>query len=370
MAQTSYSILHTETSHGWGGQEIRVFREMEAMRHRGHSLFLAAPPQSQIYEKSRQASFEVFPLSDAKLHYPQSIWKLSCYLRKNKIQIINTHSSRDGWIGGIAGRLARTPLIIRSRHIEVDYPNRFTSWIGFGILPHGVFTTSQRITDRLIQELSLQWDRVVTLPTGIDPEKFHPKIPRHLREIEAASSSQVLVGMISVLRSWKGHDIFLNAVEKISKEHPEIAFWIVGGGPGEKHIAQQIQERRLPVRLLGHRDEIPEILSALDILVLPSTGHEGVPQIILQAHACQRAVIGSQVGGIPEVIEDEVSGLLVQKGDAEALARAIQKLAQSAELRESLSKQGHAHFLKNHTLEIMCQKVETQYDKWISLHTK
>jgi glycosyltransferase involved in cell wall biosynthesis len=364
-----YRILHTETSEGWGGQEIRVFREMEAMRERGHTLFLAAPAKSKIYQKSREAGFEVYDLKESKPRYPSTILKFAQYLRRNQIQIVNTHSSRDGWIGGIAARLARTPLIIRSRHIEVDYPNRFTSWIGFGILPHLVFTTSQRITDRLIQELSLQWDRVATLPTGIDPKKFHAKIPPHLREIESVPAQNPLIAMISVLRSWKGHDVFLNAVEILQKQGVQATYWIVGGGPGERHLQQQIESRSLPIRMLGHREDIPEILAAIDILVLPSTGHEGVPQIILQAQACQKAVIGSQVGGIPEVIEHQVSGLLVEKADPDALARAMKQLIQSPELRRELAEEGHSAFQKKHTIQTMCEKVETHYQRFLKLES-
>ncbi|MES2310193.1 MAG: glycosyltransferase [Verrucomicrobiota bacterium] len=360
-----YRILHTETSEGWGGQEIRVFREMEAMRERGHQLFLAAPAKSKIFQKCKEAGFDVYDLKESKPRYPSTIFHFAQFLRKNEIQIVNTHSSRDGWIGGIAARLARTPLIIRSRHIEVDYPNRFTSWIGFGILPHLVFTTSQRITDRLIQELSLQWENVVTLPTGIDPKKFHAQIPPHLRKIESVPQDRPLIAMISVLRSWKGHDIFFDAIEILEKQNIKATYWIVGGGPGEKHLHQQIESRSLPVRMLGHREDIPEILAAIDILVLPSTGHEGVPQIILQAQACQKAVIGSQVGGIPEVIENQVSGLLVEKADASALARAMKTLIQSPELRKELAQQGHATFQKKHTIKKMCEKVESHYQKWI-----
>lgn len=362
-AQSSpqYRILHTETSEGWGGQEIRVFREMEAMRERGHELYLAAPAQSKIYQAASKAGFEVYHLNQSKLHYPSTILHFSQFLRKNKIQVVNTHSSRDGWIGGIAARIARTPLIIRSRHIEVDYPNRFTSWIGFGLLPHLVFTTSQRITDRLIQELSLQWDQVATLPTGIDPKKFHPKIPAHLRQIEGAPSEIPLVAMISVLRSWKGHDVYLNAIEILKKQGVQATFWIVGGGPGEKSLQQQIESRSLPVRMLGHREDIPEILASLDLLVLPSTGHEGIPQIILQAQACEKAVIGTSVGGIPEVIEHEVSGLIVEKADPAGLARAMKKLIESSELRKTLAHHGFLSFQKKHTLKTMCEKVESQY---------
>ncbi len=361
-----YRILHTETSEGWGGQEIRVFREMEAMRERGHSLFLGAPAQSKIYQMALAAGFEVYPLDPSKLKYPLTILRFANYLRHHKIQILNTHSSRDGWIGGLAARLAFTPLIIRSRHIEVDYPNRFTSWIGFGVLPHLVFTTSQRITDRLIQELSLQWDRVSTLPTGIDPKKFHPKISTHLRTVESVPEPLPLIAMISVLRSWKGHDIYLNAIELLIQQGVQATYWIVGGGPGEKTLQEQIRMRSLPVRMLGHREDIPDILAAIDLLVLPSTGHEGVPQIILQAQACEKAVIGTQVGGIPEVIEHEVSGLLVEKSNPVALAQAMKKLIESPELRQTLARQGHLRFQKKHTLKTMCERVESQYLKKIS----
>lgn len=355
-------IIHTEASLGWGGQEIRVFGEMQAMRARGHHLALAAQPAARITAHAAAAGFEVFPLSEAGWRYPATITALARWFRRWRPDVVNTHSSRDGWQAGIAARLARVPLILRSRHIEVDYPSRRMSRIAFGTLPHAVLTTSRRISTRLVAELGLDPARVHDVPTGIDPALFHPGIPpADLRGPLGLPASARFIGMVSVIRSWKGHAHFLDAAARLAPVHPELHFAIAGDGPGRDKLPAKIEAAGLTGRAhaLGHRADVAAVLRALDILVLPSTAHEGVPQIILQAQACGVPVVATRVGGIPEVVEDGVTGVLVPPADGAALAAALQPLLEDPARRARLAAAARGRFLENHTLDRMCERVET-----------
>ncbi|MFH1066526.1 MAG: glycosyltransferase [bacterium] len=358
-----WTILHTECSTGWGGQEIRIFSEMEAMQKRGHYVLLAAPERSTICKRCRDAGFPVFAFHDEKWRYPVAIMELARLFRRQKVQIVNTHSSRDGWIGGLAARLARVPLIIRSRHIDVTYPNRFLSRIAYGRLPHLVLTTSNKITDGLLVSLDLNPAKVITVPTGVDLKKFHPDVKSDLRKELGMDPNVKLIGMASVLRSWKGHYDFLIAARAIAKKYPSVRFVIAGDGPMKETVIRQIEELELTqhVSLLGHRNDVPQVLAALDIVVLPSTAHEGIPQTMLQAMAMGKPVIGTRVGGIPEVIEDGWNGLLVPSRDAAAIAQAALRLIDNHTLRDNLTKKARETILQRHSLDTMCETLEGIY---------
>lgn len=362
-----WRILHSESSRGWGGQEVRVFTELEWMRAHGHWVALAAHPQSAIAKRAQEAEIPFYPLRTHKMWLPVEVAKLTAWLIRNRIDVVNTHSSNDGWLAGLAAWLVRRPLLIRSRHIEVDYPNRFLSGIAYRTLPHHVLTTSQRIANRLVEELALSPLRVTCISTGVDLTRFHRDLPGTLRRELGFPPGVVLVGMISVLRSWKGHGTFLDAAAELLKNADPgrpLHFVIAGDGPGREELTGKIAQApwKNHVTLLGHRGDVPNVLASLDVLVLPSFAHEGIPQIILQAQAMSRAVVATTVGGIPEVVEDGVTGLLVPPRNPKALAEKIETVLADPALRARLGETARAKIEKHHSLDAMGERLLALYE--------
>jgi glycosyltransferase involved in cell wall biosynthesis len=361
-----WRILHTESSLGWGGQEVRVFAELEWMRARGHWVALAAHPRSAIARHAREAGLPFYALRTHKALLPVEVVRLAAWLRRNRVDVVNTHSSNDGWLAGLAARAMPGVLLVRSRHIEVDYPNRRLSGLAFRTLPHHVLTTSQRIADRLVEELSVPASRVSCVSTGVDLTRFQALGPGSLREELGLAADVPLVGMISVLRSWKGHATFLDAAAQVLRTHEgPVHFVIAGDGPGRQELTDKValDPWRGRVTLLGHRTDVPNVLASLDVLVLPSFAHEGIPQIILQAQAMGRAVIGTTVGGIPEVIEDEVNGLLVPPREPLILAEKIERLLKDSALRGRLGEAAREKIVKHHSLDAMGERLLALYAK-------
>jgi len=350
-----WRILHTESSRGWGGQEVRVFVELEWMRARGHWVALGAHPDSAIAKKALEAGMTFYPLRTHKALLPVEVVRLAAWLARNRVDVVNTHSSNDGWLAGLAARLAGR-MLIRSRHIEVDYPNRFWSGLAFRFLPHHLITTSQRIANRLIEELNVSPLRVTCVATGVDLTRFHPGVKGNLREELGLAPDVALVGMISVLRSWKGHATFLDAAADLLKTAKKpLRFVIAGDGPGRGDLEKKIalEPWKGNVTLLGHRADMPNVLASLDVLALPSYAHEGIPQIILQAQAMARAVVATTVGGIPEVVEDGVTGLLVPPRNSAALAEKIGLLLDDTDGRIRLGEAARGNIEKHYSLEAM-----------------
>jgi len=361
-----WRILHTESSLGWGGQEVRVLAELEWMRTHGHWVGLAAHPESSIAKRAQMAGILFYPLRTHKALLPLEVARLAAWLIRNRVEVVNTHSSNDGWLAGLAARLAVRPLLIRSRHIEVDYPNRFWSGLAFRFLPHHVITTSQRIANRLVAELGMSPARATCIATGVDLTRFHPKVQGMLHQELGADPEVALVGMISVLRSWKGHAAFLDAATRLLGDSKRsVHFVIAGDGPGRDELAAKIAQEpwKGHVTLLGQRADVPNILASLDVLVLPSYAHEGIPQIILQAQAMSCAVVATTIGGIPEVVENGVTGLLVPPRDAEALAEKIAMLLDDPGLAARLGLAARENVQKRYSLDMMGKRLLALYEK-------
>lgn len=354
---------------GWGGQEIRVLGEMRAMRDRGHQVFLASPEDSEIYNKASDSNFLPWALDVRKPTLPISILRLAIQLRANGIQVVNPHSSYDGWVAGLAGRLAGTPLIIRSRHIEVDYKKRTSSHWSFGKLPHHVLTTSKRISNGLVSALDLNPARVNCIPTGIDLKQFNPNIKGNLHNELGLADDVPLIGMVSVIRSWKGHDYFVEAAKILAQRFLNVQFVVAGGGNDRRleKIRRWIKAANLEERfhLLGYRQDVPNLLASYSILVLPSTGHEGIPQIILQSHAMQCPIVSTTVGGIPEVVENGRTGMLVPPQNFAALADAMSELLRNKNLGKRMSEAGRKMVEAHHSMSHMCQRLETLYYRYL-----
>jgi glycosyltransferase involved in cell wall biosynthesis len=274
--------------------------------------------------------------------------------------VLNPHSSRDGWLLGLAGRIARIPFIIRTRHIDVDYPHRWLSRHAFTTLADHIITTSEKITTRFRELFALPSDRITTIPTGIDVARFSPG-PKTAGLIPPSDAP--VIGMVSVLRSWKGHSTLLKAAQILKRESFQARYLIVGDGPVRHVIEQEIADYGLgaAVTLAGHREDVPEVLRSLDLLVIPSTRHEGVPQIGLQALACKTPVIGSDIGGIPEIIRPGETGRIFPACDAGALANVIREALADVAATRACCERGRAMVESRHSLEHMLDTLDRLY---------
>lgn len=359
-----WRILHSESSRGWGGQEHRVIAELRGFQQRGHEVFLVAHPESQAFRRAQEFGMGMVPCLFDRKRIPLDALQLAFWLRRNRIDIVNTHSSKDGWLLGIAARLARTPLLIRSRHIDVDYPHPSVSKHAFTTFADHVLTTSDRITSHFRQIFPIAPEDITTLPTGIDTARFTPEGPRASLPVQPGTP---VVGMVSVLRFWKGHDTFFRAIHLLRQQKQPIQFVVAGGG-GDLELFKQIAVNLgvgPAVAFLGHREDVPEVLRALDLLCIPSKSHEGVPQIGLQALACQTPVLGSDCGGIPEIVQDGKTGRIFPSDDHEALARRIVEAVEQKSETDRMRAAGRRMVEQHHSIDVMLDKLEAIYRRYL-----
>src|SRR5690625_3507364 len=196
-------IVHAEAATTFGGQEHRIFKEMRAMRDRGHYLEAICQPDAMLVGRLRDEGFTVHEVAMAgKRNFYKGIFTMRRIFRRGRFDVLNTHSRRDTLMAGVAGRLARIPLIVRTRHLARK-PN---SLLSYTVIPHRVTTDSEYVRQLLIDR-GVPADRVATIYTSIDEP--HVENPETLRAELGLMDDDVVVGCVAVLRGPKGHrDLF------------------------------------------------------------------------------------------------------------------------------------------------------------------
>jgi glycosyltransferase involved in cell wall biosynthesis len=316
-------ILHSEASEHWGGQEIRTFMDAERMRRRGHEVTILNKPGGKLFQRARAAGFRVVELGSHSPWDPRAVLAVARLLTGLGVDVVHTHSSADSWTAGLAARYAGRTLV-RTRHISAPMGKRSAKPVYR--LPDAIIATSEAIRDTLVG-LGIDPERVRTLPSGVDLSRFRPRDDARALRSALGLTGQPVISMVAELRREKRADIFLEAAAGLLREWPGALFVLAGGGSTAAISALERQAAGLgistSVRLLGHREDVPEIIAASDVCVLPSAGHEGTPQAVVQYLAMAKPVVAAAVGGIPEVIEEGHTGLLVRPGDATGLARSV-----------------------------------------------
>jgi len=358
-----FNILHTEWSGGWGGQEMRVVAESVALRARGHKMVIACQPDSQILHEAKAEGLPTVPMRIRKGLDVAGIARCMQAIRAHGIDIVHTHSSPDAWTCGMAARLAGV-RVVRSRHLSTPVKPGWTSRFVYGRLADRVITSGQAIRDHLIAINALDPARIVSIPAGIDVQRFAPVADSSAvrRELGLADTDFV-VGIVAVLRSWKGHTDLIDAVHRLCAENVPAKLLVVGAGPQEEALKRKVQQLGMDGRvlMLGYRTDVPRLIGAMDCSVLPATKNEATSQALPQALAMKVPVIATAVGGLPEVVIDQQTGLLIPPGDADALCGALLWMHQHPAEAKQMAERGYAHVHANFTFERMVDRTEAVY---------
>jgi glycosyltransferase involved in cell wall biosynthesis len=346
-------ILHTESSNGWGGQEIRILKESMGLRSRGHEIVFAVVRGGKLADYARKEGFTVYEIEFRRSAAFSALKNLVQIIRKHQIEIVNTHSSLDSWIGGIAGKI-KGCKVVRTRHLSTPVRGGLNALLLYRGLADFVVTTSSGIIPKLAEQARLPLARLQCIPTGVEPFETMEDEVKAFREKLGVKESDILIGTVCVVRSWKGIQDLIGAA-RLLKEHKNLKWVVVGGGYIEnfKHLVDD----SVPLTFTGHLDKPFPAMAALDIFTLLSTAHEGISQASLQAAFLQKPLITTTIGGLPEVCLDGVTGILVPPSSPEKIAEAVVRLASDAQLRQKYGKAARLlveeKFTLNHTLDQM-----------------
>jgi glycosyltransferase involved in cell wall biosynthesis len=270
----------------------------------------------------------------------------------------------DAWVGGIAARVCGVP-VVRTRHLDIPLKRNPLSRAVYRLLADSIVVTGASGAARLIAESGVSPERVHVVPTGIDLARFDPATvdgSRIRRELGILPELPI-VGMIGVLRALKGSDVFLRGCRAILDRIPAARFLVVGDGP-MRHEVRDLRETlglSEAAHLIGQREDVPELLAAMTIFVLPSLAGEGSPQAVTQAMVMGIPVVASSLPGVSELAREGETALLFPPGNAAALAEAVCRLLADEAARRRLAERARAEVCEAYTLERMLDRMERIY---------
>ena len=344
-------VLEIEYSKGWGGQEKRTIRLINNLSDE-FEVFFVAQPDSEIVKHKNEIKAKIIPLKMGQIYNPITILKLIWIVKKYKIDIISTHSGKDAWLGAIVGKITSIP-VVRTRHLltKINSPKSYNL--------STITVAVSKSVENYLKNMGVK--NTTTIYTGIDTNLYKPNNLKKLHKEYNISDDTIIIGIVAVLRAAKRHKDLIEAISQIDKD---IKLIIVGDGPQWNNLQNLIKEKHLENKIImtGQRDDVAEILSDFDIFVLPSR-EEALGTSLLEASSAGVAVIGSDVGGIPECINENKNGLLFEPKNVEDLKNKLLTLIDNKSKLEFYKNNAREFIKENFSVEKMVKQTENLYKK-------
>jgi glycosyltransferase involved in cell wall biosynthesis len=313
---------------------------------------------------------EISPFNDCL-----ALIKLWKFFRKERFDLVHTHSSKAGIIGRVAAKLAGVPVVVHTVHgfpfhdFNGSLQNRFYEMLErfAAKMTDHLICVSEKDRIKALQEGLMSEDDITTIPPGIDLRKYDLNVRANLKEKEFqfAPSDQV-VGMIARLDKQKAPKDFVLAAERVLSQLKQVKFILVGDGELWPFVTELVKAKNLSSNfvLAGSRTDIPELLASMDIYVLPSLW-EGLSISLLEAMAMGKAVVATDIPGTREVVDNGVNGVLVPPSNPEALGNAILSLLRDPQRARAMGRAARKLVEQEFGVKNMTMKTRGLYRRMI-----
>ncbi|MEW6002430.1 MAG: glycosyltransferase [Nitrospirota bacterium] len=338
------NVLHVIPKLSVGGVENQLLMVLKKYdRERFFPLVCSLSDKGDLGREIEDAGIEVVCQNKLKHRFDWTIVKdIYSLIKHRNIKIVRTHQYHANLYGRLAASMARVPCIIASVHnvYTIDkkihrriinrYLARFTDKI---------VAVSEAVKDDILRFDGLSEDKVTVIYNGIEKERFLNGNGNLIRSELAISLDAPIIGTVGRLTVQKGQKYLLEAISKIKTKFPRIVLLIVGDGPLKEELKgySKILNISDNVLFLGTRRDIPALLAAMDIFVLPSLW-EGLCNSLIEAMAAGKAVVATDIAPIREVLDSKKVGIVIPAEDSDAIAASIETLLQKRSLTEALGR--------------------------------
>ena len=330
-------ILHVDSERSWRGGQNQILLLMRRQRARGDDPLLASPPGAVLSERAEAEGFRVRPVAMRGTWDLASVVALARIMREARPDVVHWHAARAHAIGAMASLLDPGPARVLSRRVQFPVRRSLGSLLLYALPVDRIAAISSAVRGALVRS-GVDAGKIEVVASGIDtaPEP-DPAGRLTLRRSFGIDEGAVLAITVSALAAGKGHRDLLRATRAASARAPMLKLWIVGAGPLERELREESLTLGLEARVqfLGFRTDIQALLHAADFFCL-ATQSEGLGSSILEAMSAGLPVVATRVGGIPEIVEEGRTGILVPDSDPVTLAAAMEQMAVSAGLRETM----------------------------------
>jgi len=351
-----------------GAEEVLKLTLQHLDRGRFYPIVCCMGSQGALGKEIEQMGVEMIVLNrrHKREGRPAAIVAMAKVMKERKVQIVHTHMYHGNTYGRIAALIAGVPVIISTVH-TINSHRGFKRHLLNRLLSRytdRIIAVSKAVRRDLIEQDHIPKDKIALLYNGIDYKRFQSSISKEeAKKRLGFMESEFIIGTVGRLEPPKGQRYLLEAASDLLKEFPQIRLLLIGDGKLRRTLEDHGNQLGLQGKqtYLGIRRDIPQILRAMDIFVLPSI-REGLPIALLEAMASGCPCIASAVGGVPEVIEEQRSGLLVSPADTQGLKKALKKILSDRSFGALLGKAGMEKIRKIFNQDIIVRMLEDIYN--------
>jgi glycosyltransferase involved in cell wall biosynthesis len=359
--------LHIDTARTWRGGQNQVLLTVNGLRAIGQRAALVAHPDGELRRRAAEG-LELIPIAPRTEMDLSAAWRLSRVVKRLAPDVIHAHDPHGVAMASLALSLGasstkrdgRAPALVASRRVDFHLKgNSFSRWKYRQV--DCFIAASEAIRTMLVAD-GVDGDRTVTVHEGIDIEHVAAAPPVNVHEAFWLPHHAPVVGNVAALVPHKGQRHLVEAAHLVVREVPDARFIILGEGELREPLERQVREYKLEKHVLlpGFRTDVLGCIKGFDLFAMSSVT-EGLGTSLLDAMACSRAIVATRTGGIPEIVEDGVNGVLVPPRDHAEMAKAIVRLLNDGALRKKMGDAGFARVQARFTVERMVAETASVY---------
>jgi L-malate glycosyltransferase len=356
--------LHIDTARMWRGGQNQVLLTVNALRAMGQRASLIAHPDGELRRRAAEG-LDLIPIAPRTEMDLAAAWRLSRVVKRLRPDVVHAHDAHGTAMASLGlslGSPTPAPALIVSRRVDFHLKrNSFSRWkhrqVDFFI------AASEAIRKMLVAD-GVPGERVITVHEGIDLEHVLAAPPVNVHEAFWLPHRAPVVGNVAALVPHKGHRHLIEAAHLVVREMPDTRFLILGEGELREQLERQIRDHHLEKHVLlpGFRTDVIGCIKGFDLFVMSSVT-EGLGTSLLDAMACSRASVATRAGGIPELVQDGRTGVLVEPRDHAAMAREIVRLLRDDGLRRQMGEAARSRVAEKFTVERMVAETAAVYER-------
>jgi L-malate glycosyltransferase len=370
-------VCHLISGDLWAGAEVQAYTILVSLRSVSDlDLSAIVFNEGKLSAELRKAGLKVTVIEEAKHNFFKILNLIEKELKCKDVDIVHTHRYKENILAGLLKRKCGIKYLVQTVH-GLDEPfkgikklksklytqlNKYFTRRYFDI----VVTVSHDIQARLSGIITP--DKLATIHNAVDTTVLQLTSPAvEVKKTLRIGEGHPIIGSVGRMVPIKGYDIFLKGAKMILQSEPKARFLLVGDGPLRPELEKIAKKMGIEneVRFLGFRGDILDVVNCFDIFVL-SSYYEGIPIALLEAMALKKPVVATRTGGIGEVVENEVSGLLTEKGNPESLAGACLKILDNPELMRNLGIAAQRRIEEKFSILVQRDRVSEIYRKLVS----
>jgi glycosyltransferase involved in cell wall biosynthesis len=358
--------LHVDTARTWRGGQNQVLLTVNGLRSIGQRAALVAHPDGELRRRAAEG-LDLIPIAPRTEMDLSAAWRFARVVKRLAPDVIHAHDPHSVAMAALALSLGagsanagRAPALVASRRVDFHLKgNSFSRWKYRQV---DCFVAASEAIRQMLAGDGVPAEQTVTVHEGIDVDHVLAALPVNVHEAFFLPHGAPVVGNVAALVPHKGQRYLIDAAQLVVQQVPDARFVILGEGDLREHLLKQVHEHRLEKHVLlpGFRTDVLGCLKAFDLFVMSSVT-EGLGTSLLDAMAASRPIVATTAGGIPEIVEDRVNGLLVPPRDHHALADAIVRALKDADLRRRMGEAGFARVNERFTVERMVAATAAVY---------